>query len=277
MANITAADVNKLRLQTGVGMMDCKNALVEANGDFEAATDILRKKGQKVASKRADREASEGVVIAKTDNSGKFGAIIMLNCETDFVAKNTEFVDLANKILDLAIANKPKNIEDLKNFNIDSRTVLEHISDMIGKTGEKMGLGDYQFIEAPIVVPYIHQGSRLSTIVGMNIGDNKDLYQIGREVAMQIAAMSPVALNKEDVDQKIIEKEIEIGKDQARQEGKPEEMLEKIALGKLNKFFKENTLLNQDFIRDQKVTVQQYLTSVNKDLTVTAFKRVSLS
>ncbi len=277
MANITAADVNKLRLQTGVGMMDCKNALVEANGDFEAAIDILRKKGQKVASKRADREASEGVVIAKTDNSGKFGAIIMLNCETDFVAKNTEFVDLANKILDLAIANKPKNIEELKNLNIDSRTVLEHISDMIGKTGEKMGLGDYQFIEAPIVVPYIHQGSRISTIVGLNIGDNKDLYQIGREVAMQIAAMSPVALNKDDVDPKIIEKEIEIGKDQARQEGKPEEMLEKIALGKLNKFFKESTLLNQDFIRDPKVTVQQYLTSVNKDLTATAFKRVSLS
>jgi elongation factor Ts len=277
MANIAAADVNKLRLQTGVGMMDCKNALVEANGDFEVATDILRKKGQKVASKRADRDAGEGVVIAKTDNSGTFGALIMLNCETDFVAKNAEFVDLSAKILDLALSSKPKTKEDLVNLKLDARTVQEHITDMIGKTGEKMGLGEYQFIEAPLVVSYIHQGSKLSTLVGLNIGDNKDLYQIGREVAMQIAAMSPVALNKDDVDAKIIEKEIEIGKDQARQEGKPEEMLEKIALGKLNKFFKENTLLNQDFIRDPKVTVQQYLTSINKDLTVTSFKRVSLS
>lgn len=276
MANITAAEVNKLRQQTGAGMMDCKNALVEAEGDIEAAIDILRKKGQKVANKRADREAGEGIVIAQTDATGTFGAITMLNCETDFVAKNAEFVALSNKIMELAIANKPKSVEDLKNIKIDARTVQEHISDLIGKTGEKMELGEYQFIEAPLVVSYIHQGSRLSTIVGLN-QNNKEFMQIGREIAMQIAAMNPVAVDKDDVDPKIVEKEIEIGKEQAREEGKPENMLEKIALGKLNKFFKESTLLNQDFIRDSKVTVGQYLTSVNKELTVTGFKRVSLT
>jgi len=277
MANITAADVNKLRQQTGSGMMDCKNALVEAEGDFELAIDLLRKKGQKVANKRADREASEGIVLAKTDDANKFGVITMLNCETDFVAKNPEFIALAEKILALALANKPNSVEELKNIKIDDRTIGEHITDLIGKTGEKMDLGDYKFVSAEVVVPYIHQGSRLASMVGLSKANVNNVMQIGREIAMQIAAMNPVSIDKNDVDSKIVEKEIEIGKDQARQEGKPEEMLEKIALGKLNKFFKENTLLNQDFIRDTKVTVQQYLTSIDKDLTVVSFKRVSIS
>lgn len=274
MANITAAEVNKLRQQTGAGMMDCKNALVEADGDFENAIDILRKKGQKVANKRADREATEGRVIAKLNAEGNFGTIIMLNCETDFVAKNEEFGALAVAISDLSIANKPKTIDELKNLTINGRPVSENIMDLVGKTGEKMELGDYQFIDAPSVFLYNHMTGKLAAMIGYNKPNAPE--QACREVVMQIAAMNPVALDKDDVDAKTIEREIEIGKDQARQEGKPEEMLEKIAVGKLNKFFKENTLLNQDFVRDSKKTVRQHLEETDKDLKVTCFKRIAL-
>jgi elongation factor Ts len=274
MANITAAEVNKLRQQTGAGMMDCKNALVEADGDYEKAIDILRKKGQKVANKRADRSATEGRVIGKLHSDGNFGAIVMLNCETDFVAKNEEFGVLANAIIDLAIANKVKSIEELRNMTINGRTVAENIMDMVGKTGEKMELGDYQVIEAPTVLLYNHMTGKLASIAGFSKANAPE--QPCREVVMQIAAMSPIAIDKDDVDAKTIEHEIEIGKDQAREEGKPEEMLEKIALGKLNKFFKENTLLNQDFIREPKKTVRQHLEELDKDLKVTAIRRVAL-
>jgi len=273
MANITAADVNKLRQITGSGMMDCKNALVESNGDIEAAIDILRKKGQKVANKRADRDANEGIVMAETTPDRAFGAVIMLNCETDFVAKNEEFQKLAKDIMALAISQKPASLEDMKNLKIDGYTVAENIMNMVGKTGEKMDLNHYHFIESPAVYAYNHQGNRLATIMGFN---KAGFDELGRELCMQAAAMAPIAIDKDDVTQDTIDKEIEIGMDQARQEGKAEEMLEKIAVGKLQKFFKENTLLNQDFIRDTKITVRDYVAKHDKDLKINAFNRVML-
>jgi elongation factor Ts len=276
MANITASEVNKLRQQTGAGMMDCKNALVEADGDIEKAIDILRKKGQKLALKRADRDANQGIVIAKTTDDRKFAGIIMLNCETDFVAKNVEFIEYANKVLNLAVASKCKSLEDLKSLSIDGRTISEGVTDLIGKTGEKMELAHFEFVEAPRVVAYNHFGNRLAAILGFNMDNVADLDEVAKYVSMQVAAMSPVAVDKDDVSKEIIEREIEIGKDQARQEGKPEEMVEKIALGKLNKFYKESTLLNQEFINDSKLTIRDYITKANKDLTVTKFYRLQL-
>ena len=275
MSTITAADVNKLRKQTGAGMMDCKKALQEANGDFEAAVDFLRKKGQKVAAKRGDREANEGLVIAKTVD-GKRATMIVLNCETDFVAKNDDFGAFANSILDLAIENKPSSLDDLKglNYNGGDLTVADKITEQVGKIGEKIDLSAYEVVEADQVVAYNHPGNKLASIVGLN--KDTGVEETGRNVAMQIAAMSPVSVDKDDVSQDIIDRELEVGKEQAREEGKPEEMLEKIATGKLNKFFKENTLLNQQFIKDNKQTVKQYLESIDKDLTVTGFKRIAL-
>jgi elongation factor Ts len=271
--NITAADVNKLRTQTGAGMMDCKKALTEAEGDFEKAVDILRKKGQKVAANRGDREAKEGYVIAKLSDDKKFGAIISLNCETDFVAINADFTAFANKISDMAMANKPADIDALKALTIDGRTIAERITDYVGKIGEKIELGKYEFVAAECVTVYNHPGNRVATIVGFNKTADE---QVMRDVAMQAAAMAPVALDKDQVDASILEREIEIGKEQARAEGKPEEMLEKIAMGKLNKFYKESTLLNQDFIKDNKKTVAQYMNDSEKGLTATGFKRVAL-
>jgi elongation factor Ts len=276
MANITASEVNKLRQQTGAGMMDCKNALVEADGDIEKAIDILRKKGQKLAMKRADRDANQGIVISKTTDDKKFAGIIMLNCETDFVAKNEEFIEYANKVLNLAVASKCKSLEDLKALKIDGRTISEGVTDLTGKTGEKMELAHYEFVEAPRVVAYNHFGNRLAAILGFNMAEAANIDEVGKFVSMQVAAMSPVAVDKDDVSKEIIDREIEIGKDQARQEGKPEEMVEKIALGKLNKFYKESTLLNQEFINDSKMTIREYITKANKDLTVTKFHRLQL-
>ena len=274
MANITAAEVNKLRKATGAGMMDCKRALVEAEGDFEKAIDILRKKGQKVASKRADKEANEGIVMAKATDDNKYAALFMLNCETDFVAKNNDFVGFANKLMELALLNRPKSLDAFKALDVDGRNVADHITEMVGKTGEKMDMAHYEFIEAEQVAAYNHQGNRLATIVGLN-KEGIDI-EVGHQLAMQVAAMNPVAIDKDDVPQEIIDKEIEIGKEQAKQEGKREDLLEKIALGKLNKFFKENTLLNQDFVRDSKITVKQYLNGIDKDLKVTGIKRLML-
>ncbi len=274
MANITAAEVNKLRKATGVGMMDCKRALVEAEGDFEKAIDILRTKGQKVANKRADKEANEGIVMAQTTDDNKYAALLMLNCETDFVAKNDQFIEFADKLMDIAIKNKPTSLEAFKAIDVDGRTVAEHITEMVGKTGEKMDLAHFEFIEAAQVSAYNHQGNRLGTILGLN-KDGIDV-EIVRQLAMQVAAMNPVAIDKDDVAQEIIDKEIEIGKEQAKQEGKPENLLEKIAMGRLNKFFKENTLLNQDFVRDSKKTVKQYLADTDKELKVAGFKRLLL-
>ncbi|NVO20078.1 MAG: elongation factor Ts [Bacteroidetes bacterium] len=276
MANITASEVNKLRQQTGAGMMDCKNALVEADGDIEKAIDILRKKGQKLALKRADRDANQGIVISKTTDDRKFAGILMLNCETDFVAKNVEFIEFAQKALDLAVASKVKSLDELKAMTIDGRSISEGVTDLTGKTGEKMELAHYEYVEAPRVVAYNHFGNRLAAILGFNMDNVEGLDEIGKFVSMQVAAMSPVAVDKDDVSKEIIEREIEIGKDQARQEGKPEEMVEKIALGKLNKFYKESTLLNQEFINDNKLSIRDYITKANKDLTVTKFHRLQL-
>ncbi len=276
MANITASDVNKLRQMTGAGMMDCKNALVEAEGDIEKAIDILRKKGQKLAVKRADRSANQGVVVAKTTADKKFASVIMLGCETDFVAKNQEVIDYANKILDLTIAQKPATTEALLAMQIDGRSISEGITDLIGKTGEKMELAGYEHIEAPYTVAYNHFGNKLSAILGFNKEGIANIDEIGKFVAMQIAAMNPIAVDKEGVDADTISREIEIGKEQARAEGKPEEMLEKIAQGKLTKFYKESTLLNQEFINDSKMSVKDYIQKADKELTVTEFKRLQL-
>lgn len=276
MANITAADVNKLRQMTGAGMMDCKKALVESEGDFEKAIDYLRKKGQKVASNRSDRAANDGVVLAKVSADAKKAIIILVSCETDFVAKSADFSKFVNDVADFAIEKTPKTVEELRSANLNGRTVEENLTDLIGKIGEKMEVASYEVIEAPRTFAYNHPGNRLGTIVGFNNDNNVNIDQIGKEIAMQIAAMNPVAVDKGDVDQKTIDREIEIGKEQAREEGKPEDMLEKIALGKLNKFFKERTLLNQEFVRDTKKTVEQYLTEVDKELKVLSFKRFML-
>jgi elongation factor Ts len=277
MANITAAEVNKLRQQTGAGMMDCKKALVESDGDFEKAIDILRKKGQKLASNRADRDTKEGVVLAKVTADNKSAAIIMLNCETDFVAKNQEMVDFTNSLLELGIAKGCKNEEELVKADMGGRSVEENITDMIGKTGEKLQLTRFDNVSGEVAFAYIHPGNRVASVAALSKKDVANIDQIGKDVVMQIAAMAPIALDQNSVPSDVIEKEIEIGKDQARQEGKPEEMLEKIAMGKLNKFYKESTLLNQEFIKESKKTVKQMLEENDKQLTVTDFKRLALA
>ena len=273
MAAINAADVAKLRRVTLAGMMDCKKALEESDGNFDKAIEIIRKKGQAVANKRADREATEGVVFSKVTPDGKMGAIIVLNSETDFVAKNADFMAFATKILDLALAKNPANLEELKSLPMDGGTVGEKIVEYVGIIGEKVDLSYYEKIEAAHVQAYIHPGNKLATLVGFT-KSGVDV-QVYKDIAMQIAAMNPVAVDKDFVPESIAQ-EIEIGKEQARRDGKPEEMLEKIAQGKLAKFFKESTLLNQDFVKDNKMTIKQYLQSANKDLTVTDFKRYSL-
>jgi elongation factor Ts len=271
---ITAQQVNELRKATGAGMMDCKKALVESDGDMEKAIDILRKKGQKVAAKRADREADEGVVLAKVNADGNFAAAVMINCETDFVAKNNDFITYVQSVLDIAIAEKAGSVDELKAMKLNGRTVEETVTDQTGVIGEKIQLGHYEVVEAESAFAYVHPGNRIATIAGLN--KKGDYTQIGKDVVMQIAAMSPIALDKDSVSQEVIDRELEIGKDQARQEGKPEAILEKIAQGKLNKFFKENTLLNQDFIKDTKISVSQYLKNADQDLTVIDFKRLAL-
>ena len=274
---ITASEVNKLRQQTGAGMMDCKNALVEANGDFEAAVDVLRKKGQKIAAKRGGNDAKEGVIIAQSTSDSKAGVIVTLNCETDFVAKNDGYVQLVQSVVDLALDKLPKSLDELKSLSYNEKlSVEEKITEQIGIIGEKLDLSAYALVESEKVVAYNHPGNQLATLVALNI--NSDLAEdAGKQVAMQVAAMNPIAVNKDGIDAQTIEREIEVGKDQAIQEGKPAEMAEKIAMGRLNKFFKENTLLSQQFVRDNKQTVEQFLNTTENGLTVSEFKRFSLS
>ncbi len=274
MAEITAADVSKLRKATGAGIMDCKKALQESNGNFEKAVEIIRKKGQAIANKRADREATEGVVIAKTTNDARRGAIIVLNCETDFVAKNEDFIRFAASILDRAIENNPDNLEDLKKLDLGGKPIADKVIENMGIIGEKLELSYYGRIEGQQVISYIHPGNRLASIVGLNKAVD---VQVGRDVAMQVAAMNPVAVDREDVPAEVVEKEREIGREQARREGRPENILDKIAEGKLNKFYKESTLLNQDYTKDSKKTIRQYLKEIDNDLTVTGFLRYSLN
>ena len=274
MTKISASDVGKLRRQTGSGMMDCKKALIEASGDFEQAVDILRKKGQKVAAKRADRQATEGVVIAKNNTDNNKAILISLNCETDFVAKNEDFIKIAHSILNKAVSENLASSEDLSSMLLDEgMTVAEKVLEQTGVIGEKIEISA-QVVEDTQVSSYVHAGNRLATIVGFN--QTLD-HQVARDIAMQVAAMSPIAVDKDNVDQETVNRELEIAKDLARQEGKPEQMLDKIAQGRLNKFFKENTLLNQAFIKDGKKSVAQYLQDHAKDLSVTCFKRVGLS
>ncbi|MCP4977655.1 MAG: elongation factor Ts [Maribacter sp.] len=273
MAKITAAEVNKLRKTTGAGMMDCKNALVEAEGDFEKAIEILRKKGQKVAAKRADRESSEGAAIAKVNEGNTTGVIISLNCETDFVAKNDSFVTLANDLADIALGYDSKEAFLAADFN--GLSVQEKLTEQTGVIGEKIEIGGFDRLNAAFVGSYIHAGNKIATLAGLSAAV-EGVAIAAKDVAMQAAAMNPVALNEDGVDQSVIDKEIEIAKDQLRQQGKPEAMLDNIAKGKLKRFFKDNTLVNQDFIKDSKQSVAQYVKSVDTDLTVTGFARVAL-
>lgn len=274
---ITAADVNKLRQETGAGMMDCKKALTEANGDFEEAKAILRKAGQKIADKRADNTTSEGIVLAHVNTEGSNGKLIALACETEPVSKVADFQNLAMTLMSEAVAGNADSKEVLLAMpQADGRTLQDHITDLMGKIGEKVEVVAYENITADKVVSYIHSNGKLGVLVGMANTNGTDVTEVGKDVAMQIAAMKPVALDKDGVDATIVEREIEIGKDQARQEGKPEAMLEKIALGKLNKFYKENTLLNQEFVKDNAVTIAQLLDKTSKGLTVSAFKRIAI-
>ena len=275
MANITASEVNKLRQMTGAGMMDCKAALIETDGDFEKAIDFLRKKGQKVANKRADKEANEGIVIAAVNADHTFGVVVRISCETDFVAKNEEFTSLANKLVAGAIAGSVKEKEAALNLVIDGHTFADQLTNLIGKTGEKMELSGYEFIEAPVVSAYNHQGNRLATLLSLNM-KVEGAIEVAHEIAMQVAAMNPISVSADNIPADVIERELEIGRDQARAEGKPEAMIEKIAQGKLNKFYKDSTLLQQDFIRDAKKTVAQRIAEVNSGLTATCFKRLQL-
>lgn len=272
---ISASDVMKLRKATGAGMMDCKTALADAEGDFNRAIDIIREKGKLVASKRADREASEGVVLAKVSASGKTGSLIVLNCETDFVAKNENFVAFAERILDAAMANGAADLAAVKALALDGRTVADHVIEQTGVIGEKLDLPYYAKLDAETVVAYIHPGNKLATLVGFNKA-NVDV-QVAKDVAMQVAAMNPVAVDKADVPAEVVEKELEIAKEKFRQEGKPEAMLDKIAVGALEKFYKESTLLNQAFIKENKQTVRDFLKSQDKELTATKFYRFNLA
>lgn len=270
---VTMADIQNLRKRTGAGMMDCKNALSEANGDIDKAIEIIRKKGQAFAAKRGDREATEGCVLAKID--GDFAALLALNCETDFVAINADFIALTTQILDAAVANKVKDVETLNNLEIDGRKIADLIIDKGGITGEKMEIGSYQAFTAPSVVAYIHPGNRLATIVGFNkAGVNED---IAKDVAMQVAAMNPVALTADEVSEETKQKELDLAREKAREAGKPENLLDRIAEGALTKFYKDFTLLQQDFVKNPKLSVAQHLQQADKELTVVGFKRFTLN
>ncbi len=273
---ISAAEVNKLRQQTGAGMMDCRKALVESNGDFENAIDYLRKKGQKVAANRSDREAKEGVVIAKASADNKYGIVITLSSETDFVAKNQEFVDFAMKVADIALESKTTTTEDLAATKMDNATVGEKLMEMVAKIGEKIEIARFEQVTAESVVPYIHSGYRIGVLVGMNQPATDEIIAAGKDVAMQIAAMKPMAVDADSVSAETVAREKAIAVEQIMAEGKPADMAEKIAAGKLNKFFKDNTLLPQAFVKDNSKTVAEYLTSVSKGLTVFSFQRIAV-
>lgn len=273
---ISAADVNKLRQQTGAGMMDCRKALMESDGDFEKAIDYLRKKGQKVAANRSDREAKEGVVIAKASADNTYGVIVNLSSETDFVAKNQEFIDFANKLTDIALETRATDIDTLKGAAMEGATIGEKLLEMVAKIGEKIDIIRFEQVTADAVIPYIHAGYRIGVLVGMNKAANEANITAGKDVAMQIAAMNPLAVDADNISPEMVEREKAIAVEQVMAEGKAADMAEKIAMGKLNKFFKENTLLPQAFVKDNSKTVGDYLKSVEDGLTVTTFKRIAV-
>lgn len=276
MSAISAQDVNKLRTMTGAGMMDCKKALTEAEGDFEKAIEILRKKGQKVSASRSDRETKEGSVFVKTSSDNKEAVLIALNCETDFVGKNEEFQNLGKLIAETAFANKPATKDALLTLKAGNLTVGEKITELVGKIGEKIEISEYIHMKGEAVVAYIHAGSKLGVLVSLKGVNGKDVVEAGKDVGMQIAAMNPVAVDESSVDKTLIEKELEIAKAQIIAEGKPANMVDKIAQGKLQRFYKDNTLVHQAFVKDNSKTVAQYLDSVSKGLTVAEFKRVAI-
>ena len=278
MSTITAAEVNKLRTMTGAGMMDCKKALTESGGDFDAAIDILRKKGQKVSAARAENTTSEGIVSITVSADGKNGKLVALACETEPVSKVADFKNLSEAIMQVAVAKSPASTDVLLTLPLaDGRSVQDHIIDLTGKIGEKIAIASYVSMDGEQVVPYVHSNGKLGVMVALKNTGGKDCSEAGKDVAMQAAAMKPIALDKDGVDPKTVEREIEIGKEQARAEGKPEAMLEKIALGKLNKFYKDSTLLNQEFVKDNSKTIAQMLDGFQKGLTASAFVRISLS
>ena len=273
---LSATDVKNLRDATGAGMMDCKAALTEAEGDFEKAIEVLRKRGQKLSIKRADRDAKEGVVIAMVNADKTKGIVIKLSSETDFVSKNEDFINNAKKIAEIALNTFPATLEDLKNQTFEGNvTIGDKTTDLVAAIGEKIEVANYERLEAPQVEFYIHMGNKAGVLIGLN-KRGEEFTEAGRDAAMQVAAMKPVALDKDQVDATVIAKEIEIGKEQARAEGKPEAMLEKIAMGKLNKFYKDFTLLNQDFVKDPSKNIRQLLADAAKTLTVKEFKRISI-
>lgn len=276
MSAISAQDVNKLRQMTGAGMMDCKKALSEAGGDFEKAIEILRKKGQKVSASRSDRDAREGSVFVKVSDDKKEAVLIALNCETDFVAKNEEFQNLGKLIADTAFSQKPADKDALVNLKASNLTLNEKIVELVGKIGEKIEVSEYVYMKGEAVIPYIHAGAKLGVLVSLKGVNGKDVTEAGKDVGMQIAAMNPVAVDEKSVDRTIIDKELEIAKAQIIAEGKPANMVDKIAQGKLQKFFKDSTLMHQAFVKDSSKTVAQYLDTVTKGLTVVEFKRVSI-
>jgi elongation factor Ts len=271
---ITASDVNKLRQMTGAGMMDCRKALVESEGDFEKAIDYLRAKGQKVAANRSDRDAKEGVAIAKANPEANYGIILVISAETDFVSKNEDFMNFGLEVAELALQHKSTDIDAIKALPMGGATIGDKLLEMVAKIGEKIDIGFYNVVSAPQVVGYIHPGNRLAVAIGFNKPVSGE---VAKNIAMQAAAMAPVAIDKDDVDSTIINRELDIARETTRAEGKPEDMVEKIAQGKLNKFYKDSTLLNQEYFIDNKMTVRQFLQSVEKDLTVSALKRYSLS
>jgi elongation factor Ts len=272
---IKAADVSKLRKMTGAGMMDCKKALTETDGDFDAAVEYIRKKGQAMASKRADRETTEGATLAKVTADGSKGAVIILKCETDFVGKNESFVALADSILETALNSDATSVDAILELELNGVAIKDVIIEQIGVIGEKIEIAEYSVIAAETVVPYIHPGNQLSVIVGFNQTDFDT--QAGKDVAMQVAAMAPISVDKESVPAEVVESELRIGREKAKEEGKPEAMLDKIAQGRLSKFYKESTLLEQAFVKDNKMSIKQYLNQTSNGLTVTEFKRFSLS
>ena len=274
--NISAKDVNELRKKTGSGMMDCKKALVEAEGDFQKAIDILRKKGQKVSVARSNRETSEGLVLCKLNSDERQASILSFTCETDFVAKNEDFQSLAQDIMEVAFENNLESIDEVLASEINGSTIEQLILEMVGKIGEKIEISDFQIMSGEKIVPYIHAGSKLGVLVSLNNTTNTDYATAGKDIAMQIAAMNPIALDRDQVDQSVVEKEIEIGKEQARKEGKPEQIIEKIAQGKLQKFFKENTLLSQSFVKDNSLTIKSYLATFSQKLSIESFIRISI-
>ena len=269
---VTMADIQHLRKMTGAGMMDCKNALSEANGDFDKAVEIIRQKGQAVAAKREDREASEGCVLATTE--GDFAAVVALQCETDFVAKNEDYIALTQQFLDAAIAHKPETLDQLLAIELPNGSISQLITDKMAATGEKMELGYYEYVSAPYVASYIHMGNKLATIVGFNKEVDE---QVAKDVAMQVAAMNPIAITADGIPADVKEKELTIAREKAREAGKPENLLDRIAEGALQKFYKESTLLQQEYVKDPKKTIEQFLKEQDKELSVTSFKRVSLS